>query len=30
VLTLDAELQEIAQRALDDALDRMDAEGGTS
>ncbi len=28
VLTLDAELQEIAQRALDDALDRMDAEGG--
>jgi cell division protein FtsI (penicillin-binding protein 3) len=28
VLTLDAELQEIAQRALDDALDRMNAEGG--
>jgi len=28
VLTLDVELQEIAQRALDDALDRMDAEGG--
>ncbi len=28
VLTLDAELQEIAQRALDDALERMDAEGG--
>jgi len=28
VLTLDAELQEIAQRAIDDALDRMDAEGG--
>ena len=28
VLTLDAELQEIAQRALDDALNRMDAEGG--
>ncbi|HEV8265669.1 MAG TPA: penicillin-binding transpeptidase domain-containing protein [Gemmatimonadales bacterium] len=28
VLTLDAELQEIAQRALADALDRMDAEGG--
>jgi cell division protein FtsI (penicillin-binding protein 3) len=28
VLTLDAELQEIAQRALDDALDRMEAEGG--
>ena len=28
VLTIDAELQEIAQRALDDALDRMDAEGG--
>ncbi len=28
VLTLDAELQEIAQRALDDALDRMDAAGG--
>jgi cell division protein FtsI (penicillin-binding protein 3) len=28
VLTLDAELQEIAQRALDDALDRMGAEGG--
>jgi cell division protein FtsI (penicillin-binding protein 3) len=27
-LTIDAELQEIAQRALDDALDRMDAEGG--
>jgi cell division protein FtsI (penicillin-binding protein 3) len=28
VLTLDAELQEIAQRALDDALDHMEAEGG--
>jgi cell division protein FtsI (penicillin-binding protein 3) len=28
VLTLDAELQEIAQRALADALDRMGAEGG--
>src|SRR5438445_1610340 len=28
VLTLDAELQEIAQRALDDALRRMDADGG--
>ena len=28
VLTLDAELQEIAQRALDDALERMNAEGG--
>src|SRR5438094_3714399 len=28
VLTLDRELQEIAQRALDDALRRMDAEGG--
>ena len=28
VLTLDAELQEIAQRALDEALHRMDAEGG--
>lgn len=28
VLTLDAELQEIAQRALDDALDNMQAEGG--
>ena len=28
VLTLDAELQEIAQRALDDALQRMDADGG--
>jgi len=28
VLTIDAELQEIAQRALDEALDRMDAEGG--
>src|SRR5216117_1422047 len=27
VLTLDRELQEIAQRALDDALRRMDAEG---
>src|SRR5437899_622656 len=27
-LTLDAELQEIAQRALDDALPRMDAGGG--
>jgi cell division protein FtsI (penicillin-binding protein 3) len=27
-LTLDAELQEIAQRALDDALDHMQAEGG--
>ena len=27
-LTLDAELQEIAQRALDDALRRMDADGG--
>ncbi len=28
VLTLDAELQEIGQRALDDALRRMDADGG--
>ena len=28
VLTLDAELQEIAQRALDDALRRMDADAG--
>ncbi|MGH7531629.1 MAG: penicillin-binding transpeptidase domain-containing protein [Gemmatimonadales bacterium] len=28
VLTLDGELQEIAQRALDDALERMDADGG--
>jgi cell division protein FtsI (penicillin-binding protein 3) len=28
VLTLDAELQEIAQRALSEALHRMDAEGG--
>lgn len=28
VLTLDAELQEIAQRALDDALQRLDADGG--
>lgn len=28
VLTLDAELQEIAQRALDEALRRLDAEGG--
>jgi len=28
VLTLDAELQEIAQRALDEALGRMDADGG--
>jgi cell division protein FtsI (penicillin-binding protein 3) len=28
MLTIDAELQEIAQRALDDALERMDAEGG--
>lgn len=28
VLTLDAELQEIAQRALSDALRQMDAEGG--
>lgn len=28
VLTLDAGLQEIAQRALDDAIDNMDAEGG--
>jgi cell division protein FtsI (penicillin-binding protein 3) len=28
VLTLDAELQEIAQRALDDALERMNADGG--
>jgi cell division protein FtsI (penicillin-binding protein 3) len=28
VLTLDAELQEIAQRALDEALGRMDAGGG--
>jgi cell division protein FtsI (penicillin-binding protein 3) len=28
ILTIDAELQEIAQRALDDALERMDAEGG--
>jgi cell division protein FtsI (penicillin-binding protein 3) len=28
VLTIDAELQEIAQRALDDALARLDADGG--
>ena len=28
VLTLDADLQEIAQRALDDAIDNMQAEGG--
>jgi cell division protein FtsI (penicillin-binding protein 3) len=28
VLTIDAELQEIAQRALDDAMRRMDADGG--
>jgi cell division protein FtsI (penicillin-binding protein 3) len=28
VLTLDAGLQEIAQRALDDAIDNMEAEGG--
>lgn len=28
VLTLDGELQEIAQRALDDAIDNMQAEGG--
>src|SRR2546423_4258708 len=28
VLTLDAELQEIAQRALDDALENMHADGG--
>jgi cell division protein FtsI (penicillin-binding protein 3) len=28
VLTLDGELQEIAQRALDEALRRLDAEGG--
>ena len=28
VLTLDAELQEIAQRALDEALQRLDADGG--
>src|SRR5438128_4836460 len=28
VLTLDAELQEIAQRALDDPLRRLDADGG--
>jgi cell division protein FtsI (penicillin-binding protein 3) len=28
VLTIDAELQEIAERGLDDALSRMDAEGG--
>jgi len=28
VLTLDGELQEIAERALDEALRRMDAEGG--
>jgi cell division protein FtsI (penicillin-binding protein 3) len=28
VLTIDAELQEIAQRALDDAVDRMNADGG--
>jgi cell division protein FtsI (penicillin-binding protein 3) len=27
-LTLDAELQEIAQRAIDDAIRRMDADGG--
>src|SRR3989442_8860064 len=30
VLTLDAELQEIAQRALDEALRRMDADGGAA
>jgi cell division protein FtsI (penicillin-binding protein 3) len=28
VLTLDAELQEISQRALDDAIDNMEADGG--
>lgn len=28
VLTIDAELQEIAQRALDDAIDNMEADGG--
>src|SRR3989441_856617 len=28
VLTLDAELQEIAQRALDDAIENMEADGG--
>jgi cell division protein FtsI (penicillin-binding protein 3) len=28
MLTLDAELQEIAQRALDEALQRLDADGG--
>lgn len=28
ILTLDAELQEIAQRALDDAIDNMQADGG--
>jgi cell division protein FtsI (penicillin-binding protein 3) len=28
VLTIDAELQEIAQRALDEALQRLDADGG--
>jgi len=28
VLTLDAQLQEIAQRALDDAIDNMEADGG--
>jgi cell division protein FtsI (penicillin-binding protein 3) len=28
VLTLDTELQEIAQRALDDAIDNMEADGG--
>ncbi|HYU29643.1 MAG TPA: penicillin-binding transpeptidase domain-containing protein [Gemmatimonadales bacterium] len=28
VLTLDVELQEIAQRALDDAIDNMEADGG--
>jgi len=28
VLTIDAELQEIAERGLDDALSKMDAEGG--
>jgi len=28
VLTIDAELQEIAERGLDDALSRMDADGG--
>lgn len=28
VLTIDAELQEIAQRALDDAVQRLDADGG--